>query len=313
GLTSPGLANRLWGLFYFAEALIIGDWLRRNGAGHLHVHFATPASTVGVLVKRIFGTGLSITVHGPDEFYAVERYRLAEKIQAADFLCCIGAFARSQLMRLSPPSAWDKLEVVPLGVDPTEFAPRPEPPGDRFELLCVGRLVPAKGQHILLAAVAQLVREGRDRLHLRLVGDGPDMASLRRLADDRGLGPCVTFEGAVNQDRVRQLYGQASAFALASFAEGIPVVLMEAMAMEIPCITTFVAGIPELIRSGVDGLLVPPSDTGELAAAIARLMDDRDLGQRLGRQGRQRVLERYDLRRNTQRLAEVFARRLGAG
>lgn len=305
-------ARRLvYALLYFVEAVMIGAWMRDRGLRHLHVHFATPASTVGLIAARTFGITLSITVHGPDEFYDAPGYRLAEKIAGAAFICCIGAYARSQLMKLSPWEQWGKFELAPLGVDPAVFAPRPfRPDPAPFEILCVGRLVPAKGQHILVAAVDRLVRDGRD-VRLRLVGDGPDRAGLERDVAARGLGGRVVFEGAVNQDRIRELYARADAFALASFAEGIPVVLMEAMAMEIPCVATFITGIPELIRPGVDGLLVAPSDDVGLAGALASLMDDPALRRRLGAAGRQRVLDRYDLQRNTERLAEIFRRRLG--
>lgn len=123
----------------------------------------------------------------------------------------------------------------------------------------------------------------------------------------------MVFEGAVNPDRIRAVYESADVFELASFAEGIPVVLMEAMAMEIPCVATFITGIPELIRDGLDGLLVAPSDVAALADAIGRLMDDTELRHRLGRAGRQRVVEHYNLEVNIPRLGEIFRRRLEAG
>ncbi|HZT33965.1 MAG TPA: glycosyltransferase [Bryobacteraceae bacterium] len=301
----------LWHLFYFVEAAMLARWMRHRNLRHLHVHFATPASNVALVLTRIAPVSFSITVHGPDEFYDVTAYRLAEKIAGAAFLCTIGTYARSQLMKLAPPGEWLKFEVTPLGVSPAEFSPAPFRESPRpFWLICVGRLVPAKGQHILLAALERLVRNGRE-VRLRLVGDGPDRESLERTARERGIAEAVVFEGAVNQDRVRALYQAADAFVLASFAEGIPVVLMEAMAMEIPCITTWINGIPELVRDAVDGILVAPSDDEALAEAIARLMDDVGLRRRLGQAGRRRVLERYDLERNTGRLAEVFGRRLG--
>jgi glycosyltransferase involved in cell wall biosynthesis len=301
----------LYGLFYFVEAVLVARWMEQLGLTHLHVHFATPAASVGLIVPRLIPATLSMTVHGPDEFYDVSQYRLAEKIGGASFVCAIGSFARSQLMKLSPPEEWHKFEITPLGVDPQIFAPRPAPAlRPEFEVICVGRLTPAKGQHVLVSAIARLRDEGR-RVRLRLVGDGPDRQSLERAVRTARLDDRVVFEGAVNQDRIRDLYRSADAFVLASFAEGIPVVLMEAMAMEIPCVTTWITGIPELIRDSVDGLLTPPSDERALAGAIARLMDDAGLRERLGRSGRQRVIERYNLRPNVDRLAEVFEARLG--
>ena len=157
-------------------------------------------------------------------------------------------------MELSPASQWRKFEIAPLGVDPAIFSPHLiSDPADGFEIISVGRLVPAKGQHILIAAVDRLVKAGRN-LRLRIVGSGPDRESLEREVARRALCNHVIFEGAVNQDHIRELYGEADAFVLASFAEGVPVVLMEAMAMEIACVATSIAGIPELIRNGVDGL-----------------------------------------------------------
>lgn len=310
-LGGSDLKKLLYGLFYFTEAVLIGRWMKSKDLTHLHVHFATPASTVGLIATRVFPITISITVHGPDEFYDAPGYRLAEKIAGSAFLCCIGTYARSQLMKLSPFVEWSKFEVSPLGVDPSAFSPRPTPNGDdAFEVICVGRLVPAKGQHILISAIAKLVEEGRP-IRLRLVGDGPDRASLEADVKERGLSENVIFEGAVNQDRIRELYSQAHVFALASFAEGIPVVLMEAMAMEIPCVTTCITGIPELIRNEVDGLLVSPSDEEALAGALARLMDEPEFAQKLGRDGRVRVEEKYNLQRNTMRLGEIFSRRLG--
>jgi colanic acid/amylovoran biosynthesis glycosyltransferase len=297
-------------LMYFIEALMVGQWMKRQGLRHLHVHLASQAASVGLFVRTVFGFGYSLTVHGPDEFYDADRQMLAEKIAAADFLCCISSFARSQLMKLSPYKHWSKFVVSPLGVDPEVFAPRPERIAtERFEILCVGRLTPAKGQHILIDAVERLTQEGR-HVRLRLVGSGPDEESLREHAARSAARECIVFEGAINQDRIRDFYAAADAFCLPSFAEGLPVVLMEAMAMRIPCVTTYIAGIPELIRDGEDGLLVPASDLDALVTALASLMDDAELRQRIAKSGRARVVENYDLRRNVERLAAIFAERV---
>ncbi len=312
GLAGTDVKKVVYAIFYFFEALLVGNWMRREKVSHLHVHFATPAATVGLITARMFPIGFSFTVHGPDEFYDAPGYRLTEKIEGADFVCCIGAYARSQLMKLSDVRHWSKFEIVPLGVDPAAFSPQPRTSDPKpFEIICVGRLVPAKGQHILLEAFARLVAEGRD-VRLRFVGDGPDRPSLEKMAAELNLGEKVIFEGAVNQDRIRDLYAGADLFALASFAEGIPVVLMEAMALELPCVTTFITGIPELIRPGVDGLLVPPSDVVGLADAMAELMDDPARRAALAKAGRERVLEKYNLPKNIGKLGEVFKKRLSA-
>jgi colanic acid/amylovoran biosynthesis glycosyltransferase len=307
-LAQASLPKTVSNLLYFAEAVVAGRQMQRRGLLHLHTHFA---STVALLVARVFPVTFSATIHGPDEFSDVVGFYIAEKVARARFICGISQYALSQLMKASEERYWSKLEVCALGVDPSVFLPRPhrESP-DRIELLCVGRLAAAKAQHVLLAAVDRLVREGRRSLHLRLVGDGPERAALERTVAERGLQNNVTLEGACNQSRVLEFYRQADLFVLASFAEGVPVVLMEAMAMEISCVSTWVTGIPELIHHGVDGWLIPPADEEQLAAAIALLADDPELRRKLGKSARARVEEKYNLALNTARLGEIYRRRL---
>lgn len=297
-------------LFYLAEAVLTGDFLRREQLPHLHVHFATPAATVALFVKEVFGVPFSMTVHGPDEFYDVTAHHLPEKIAAASFICTIGSFCRSQLMKLSAPEHWSKIEVSPLGVDPQLFRPRPVYKDAHFRILCLGRLVAAKGQAVLLDAVRLLARQGRPVL-ATFAGDGPDRERLEAMARQYGVTEHVAFLGAVNPESVRDLYAATDAFVLPSFAEGIPVVLMEAMAMEVPCVTTVINGIPELITSGESGLLVSPSDAPQLAAAIESLIANPALRQSLGKAGRRKVIASYDLVRNVARLHNIFRRRLG--
>jgi glycosyltransferase involved in cell wall biosynthesis len=304
------LKRLFFNLMYFTEALMVGQWMRGNGQKHLHVHLASQAASVGLFVHHIFGFGYSMTVHGPDEFYDAEGHYLRRKIEAADFICCISWFAQSQLMMLSPYIHWNKFVVSRLGVDTEAFSPRlGQPERECFEILCIGRLTPAKGQHLLIDAVERLARQGR-RVKLRMAGGGPDEATLRAHAAGIDFPECVVFEGAVNQDRIRTLYAGADAFCLPSFAEGIPVVLMEAMAMGVPCVTSRITGIPELIRDGVDGLLVAPSDVDGLVEALAKLMDDEALRLRLAQDGRARILEHYHLQRNVEELGAIFTERV---
>ncbi len=309
-LGGTNLKKVLYSFFYFVEAVMIGQWLKKHQMNHLHVHFGMAAATVGMITSRIFPIEFSLTIHGPDEFYDVYQNHLPQKITYAKFICCISHFARSQLMILSSPSYWNKLEISPLGVDPEVFSQAiayvPQP--HVFQILCVGRLVPVKGQFVLLQAVEQLVAQGR-KVRVYFVGDGPDRKYLENRVRKNNLQETVSFAGAVNQDRILQFYHQADAFVLASFAEGVPVVLMEAMAMQIPCITTNITGIPELIRPG-EGLLVAPSDVEGLTRAIMQLMDDPELCRKIGVAARDSVIQRYHLQKNTQRLANIFTARL---
>ncbi len=312
GLGGTDAKRTLLHLFYYVEAAILVRWMHQRSLNHLHVHFATPAATVALILTRMAPITLSITVHGPDEFYDVSGYSLAEKVAAARFVACISFFAQSQLMKLTPSDDWKKFDLARLGVDCDHFSARPfRASPQTFEILCVGRLVSTKGQRILIEAVAQLIAAGRD-LRLHVIGDGPDRNALERIVREKGVADQILFKGAINQDHIRQYYEAADIFALASFAEGIPVVLMEAMSMEIPCVATSINGIPELIRNGIDGILVPPSDIDGLAQALSRLMDNPALRQSLGKAGRARVQEHYELAKSVNRLEEVFRSRLEA-
>jgi colanic acid/amylovoran biosynthesis glycosyltransferase len=300
----------LLGLAYFTEALMVGRWMRAQELRHLHIHFATAAANVGLYVKCVFGTTLSLTVHGPDEFDNVGAQWLTEKIVAADFIFCIGLYARSQLMRLSEQKQWSKFDISPLGVDPMRFCPqRRVVRTGIFHILCVGRLTPAKGQHILIAAACLLRNAGR-QFRISMVGAGPDAESLKLAANAACLSGIIEFTGALNQTEVHHLYTQADAFVLPSFAEGIPVVLMEAMACGIPCISSRITGISELIRSDQEGFLLPPSDVPALADALAVLMDDVALRGRIGRFARARVEASYHLEKNIGQLVQLFGHRL---
>lgn len=299
----------LYQFFYLLEALLLGQWMQTQQVKHLHVHFATPAASVGLLVKTVFGYSFSFTVHGPDELYDVSHYNLPEKILAADFVFCISHYARSQMMKLSPIQAWSKFDVCRLGVDTERFKPAVKKQNAVCELLCVGRLTPAKGQAILLEAVATLKQQNIS-VHLTLVGTGTDEQNLKQHVEQLGITEQVTFTGAVDQDHILDYYHAADVFVLPSFAEGLPVVLMEAMAMEIPCITTTITGVPELIENGQNSVLVPASDSQGLAAAIQRLAENAELRQQLGKAARLKVLSDYQLQKNTQHLYHTLNERL---
>jgi colanic acid/amylovoran biosynthesis glycosyltransferase len=295
-----------YALFYLAEALLLGDWLRRRGHSHLHIHFGGPVATVGMLAAIAWQFSYSMMIHGPEEFYDVEKFYLRQKVEKAHFVLCISDYCRSQVMKVCDPAHWTKLHVVRLGVDLGIFEPvAPVDRGDAIEITCVGRFVPAKGHLILLRTFSNLLHRGY-RLRLRLIGDGSERSAMESFIAREKLGGSVIFEGALSHEATRHKLMQADIFVLASFAEGLPVALMEAMAMGIPCISTFVAGIPELIRDGLDGLLVPASSEQALSAAIERLISDAELRRRFARAGRRRVEEFYDLQKNVRSLADTL-------
>jgi len=308
--TSPSRILRY--TFYFAEAVLLGKWMERKRQQHLHVHFATSGASVGLITSRIFETDLSMTVHGPEEFDDVTWHRLTEKVRQCRFVSCIGYFARTQLMKISDPADWDKLEIAPLGVNLDDFAPAVAVAENRVvEIVCVARLAPVKGHRILIQAIERLTAAGVP-VHARLIGDGPERGALEALVKSRRLEASVKLEGPMNPDRIREALAKADIFALPSFDEGIPVSLMEAMAMEIPCISTYVGGIPELIRNGIDGYLISPSDPESLAQIISELASDPALRSRIGLAGRNRVREKYNLPANIDRLAAIFGKYLSS-
>ena len=295
----------LKGIGYFIEAGILLSWMHKTDLNHVHVHFANPAATVA-MIASCFGTiSFSISVHGPDIFYNVDTALLAQKVKRAKRIRCISLYCRSQLMRIIPYSMWGKLDIVRCGIDPDKFSPRPEPDNEIPEILCVGRLVPAKGQHILLSACGLLKKRGI-QFSLVFVGDGEDRPSLEHLAQQLGISDQVTFTGAIGQDQVVEYYNRADIFALVSFAEGVPVVLMESMAKQVPCVSTNITGIPELIENSKTGMLLQPSDVEGLAHALETLITDKELRVKLGKQGRTKVIEDYNLSANCRMMADFF-------
>ena len=311
---TPGSARgTVWQLFYFGEAILMWRYCLDRGIRHVHVHFANVAAdvamlatTVGRLAQPEESWTWSFTMHGSTEFFDVRHYRLPQKAADAHFVVCVSDFTRSQMMGMLPESEWPKLRVVHCGVDPATYAPVD---GHRHEaglrVLCVGRLVPGKGQALLLEAIGQLRAGGRD-IRCTLVGDGPSRGVLEAAIRKNGMEGAVTLTGAVGQDEIRAAYGAADVFCLPSFAEGLPVVAIEAMSMEIPVVTTLIAGVPELITDDVNGLLVSPGRVDELAAALQRLADDPALRRRLGSRGRETVVESFDIDSIGRQLHDVF-------
>jgi colanic acid/amylovoran biosynthesis glycosyltransferase len=316
GLSPGGVRDTLWQLFYFAEAILIWDECERTDTRHIHAHFANVASAVALLAARFGradGMTWSFTMHGPTEFDDVTRFALAAKVRRAAFVACISDFCRSQLLKLVDPEHWDKLEIVHCGLDRDHAAAAADGAHHNgrhgaLRILCVGRLVPEKGQLILLQALAELGRRGLETETV-FVGDGPARAQLEAASRRLGVSGQVSFAGSLGADRVSDLYRDADVFCLPSFSEGVPVVLMEAMAHELPVVTTRVAGIAELVEDNVSGLVVPAGREEAVADAIQRLASDPDLRRRWGQAGRERVLSDYDVARSAEQLEELFRRR----
>jgi len=295
-----------YALCYFTEAMILADWLRTRDLRHLHIHFGGAVSTVGRIAARAAKIPYSLTIHGPEEFFDQKQLLLRQKVEQAAFTICISGYGRGQLMRITAPQHWPRLHVARLGVNSSLFAARkPRSIAVPVQILCVGRLVPSKGQRVLLEAAGILAARGHI-LHITLVGDGPDAAALKAFTTTLGLDGSVHFLGPLTHEATRIRLAEADVFVLPSFAEGIPVVLMEAMATQLACVSTWIAGIPELITNDVDGLLVPAGSPVELADALESLFVSPQLRARLGIAGRQRVLDAYEQSTNLAHTAALL-------
>ncbi len=294
-------------LIYFVEACHVAARCRVLGIDHLHAHFGTNSASVAMLARLLGGPAYSFTVHGPEEFDAPVALSLGDKMRHAAFTVAISSFGRSQLCRWSDLDGWDRIKVVHCGVEPARFAaPAPLPAGPETRLVAIGRLVEQKGQLLLIEALGAALRE-QPGLRLTLVGDGELRGPIEEAIAARGLGGAVTITGWVDEARVRAELAAAHALVMPSFAEGLPMVVMEAMAAGRPVIATAIAGIPELVLPGETGWLVPAGDPAALARAMVALAAaPRDRLAAMGAAGRVRALDRHDIDREAGRLAELM-------
>lgn len=293
-------------LVYLAEALVLARWVVEQDVQHIHAHFGTNGAEVAMLCHLLTGVPYSFTVHGPDEFDRPEYLGLPAKVKHAAFVCVVSSFTGSQLCRWIPPEEWGKIKLVRCGLDADFLKAQPSRIVPKSRLVTVGRLSEQKGQLVLLHALAVLAREGV-AFKLIMVGDGPLRPQLERSIRELGLEQQVELAGWMSNAQVRAAIGEARALVLPSFAEGLPVVLMEALALGRPVITTYVAGIPELVTDQACGWLVPAGSVEQLADAIRQCLDAPDARIRaMGAAGRKRVLEQHDIVRECRTLATLF-------
>lgn len=305
-------AGLLRHLIYWAEAMALAAWLREGGLAHIHAHFGTNSATVAMLAAPIAGAGYSFTVHGPEEFDKPGLIGLAEKIKAARFVCAVSSYGASQLRRLVAPDFWERIKVVRCGVEKA-YSTRAAPlePAPRF--VSVGRLSEQKGQMTLIEAAARLKGEGRDFV-VTLVGDGDMRGALESAAARLNVRDRIIFAGWKTPAGVRAEIEGARVFVLPSYAEGLPVSIMEAFSLARPVIATYVAGIPELVVPGENGWLAPAGDAEALAAAMGAALDapDEDI-LAMGRAGAARVARDHDIDTIADQLKTLFETALVEG
>lgn len=281
-------------LFYLLEAAYVAQRCAALGVTHLHAHFGTNSASVAMLAHMLGGPRYSFTVHGPEEFDAPLALALGEKMLHAAFTVAISSFGRSQLYRWAALPDWKKLHVVHCGIEPAKFPTPAPPPTGGPHLVAIGRLAEQKGFSLLIEAVAKAAVR-HPNLRLTLIGDGPMRPEIEALIAANNLSDTIILAGWQDEAGVRAGLAATQALILPSFAEGLPMVVMEAMAAGRPVIATAIAGVPELVVPGETGWIVPAGDAAALCDAIdalaetppARLMA-------MGAAARARVLARHD-------------------
>lgn len=301
-----GTGGRLRHLIYWLEGAWLAARCHELRLPHIHAHFGTNSTTVAMLAAEIGGLRFSFTTHGPEEFDAPHAHSLGEKVARAEFAVAISSFGRSQLCRWTDISHWQKLHVVHCGIEPWRFPTPAALPDGPPRLVAIGRLAEQKGFPLLVEAMALVAADLPD-LHLGLIGDGPFRALLERQIASAGLQDHITLTGWLDEAAVRDQLAQAQALILPSFAEGLPLVLMEAFAAARPVIATAIMGVPELV-SAETGWLVPAGDPEALAEAIRSFAaTPHDRLASMGMKARETVLARHDVTHEAEKLAALFA------
>ncbi|HTP30493.1 MAG TPA: glycosyltransferase [Anaeromyxobacteraceae bacterium] len=307
---APSLEFLLKALVVVPRAAVLARRMEEQGIRHIHAHWATYPALAALVIRELTGIGYSFTAHAHDLY--LDRTMLAEKIEAARFVVTISRFNRSLIRRQLGASAATKVVVIPCGIHPQLFEERPpRVPDGIFRIACVAALRDYKGHRWLIDACALLKERGLP-FHCSLVGDGPARRGIEEQIVAAGLEDHVALLGDQPHDRIRALIAEADAMALASVVtqkgmmDGIPVALMEAMACAVPVVATSVSGIPELVRNGRTGLLVPEKDARALADALELLFRDSKKARLIALRGRGHVLDRFNLLKNACRLRDHF-------
>ncbi len=292
---------------YLAEGATVALRANALGLSHIHAHFGTNSTRVAAYSRLLGGPRYSFTVHGPEEFDGPMTLDLGEKIKSSQFCAAISSYGRSQLFRWTEPEHWRNVKVVHCGIELANWPePSPMPQGEVLRMVAIGRFAEQKGFGLLIKAFADAHRRN-PALHLSLVGDGPLRPQIEAMLRQEGIEGAVELLGWQDENGVRKALAASHLLVVPSFAEGLPVVIMEAMACARPCIATYVAGVPELVRPGAEGWLVPAGDSDALVAAMLdAAQTDRAHLAEMGDAARIRVMERHDIDQSAQLLARHF-------
>jgi len=257
---------------YFAEACGMQNWLKSHHSQHIHAHFGTNSAEIAMMAGRLAGIPYSFTVHGPEEFDKPQALGLNKKISHAKFVVAISSFGRSQLFRWADYKDWHKAKVVHCGLEPGFYNSSLEKITNRPYMVCVGRICEQKGQLLLIEAAKKLHDANQD-FSLILAGDGEMRGEVESLIQQYKLQGKVTITGWISSVEVRKHILASQLLILPSFAEGLPVVLMEAMSLRRPVISTYIAGIPELVKEGENGWLCTAGDVDALTSVMQKALE----------------------------------------
>jgi glycosyltransferase involved in cell wall biosynthesis len=258
-------------LIYFLEACQMQAWLRFHNSQHIHAHFGTNSSEIAMFASQLAGIPYSFTVHGPEEFDKPQALGLNKKVKHAKFVVAISSFGKSQLYRWADYKDWQKIKEVHCGLEESFYLDASTVKPEANSMVCVGRICEQKGQLLLIEAINKLNRSGT-KIYLTLAGDGEMRQEVEALIKQYQLEPYITITGWISSDEVKAHILASEVMVLPSFAEGLPVVIMEAMALRRPVISTYVAGIPELISHQENGWLCAAGNVDSLANMMSEAL-----------------------------------------
>lgn len=300
-------------IIYVVEGAVLAGWCKEDKVEHLHAHFGTNAAAIAMFASILSGVTYSFTAHGSEEFEKAPLLSLDTKVERAAFAVCVSLFGRAQLMRWCKPSQWHKIFCIHCGLDSQFLNPSRQPVPAHPNIICVGRLGEHKGQLLLVDAVKQL-RDRGTYCELVLAGDGPMRPEIEAAINVAGLSDRISITGWISSEAVKEGILRARALILPSFSENMPVVIMEAMALGRPVISTYIAGIPELVQSGTNGWLVPSSDVEGLAAVMNEVLQaSPEKLESMGAAGRARVLEQFNSLDEAGKLKGLFEKVIARG
>ena len=305
----PNLKSRWMTFLHFAEGVYATHRLRGTPCDHIHAHFVDRAATVALVASRLLSVPYSVTAHANDIY--VNPVLLPEKLSGARFIATCTGYNKAHLSRQGQGNFNGKLKCIYHGLDVDRYRPEPCAPPGKPVLMAVGQLKEKKGFAYLIEACRLLTDRGCD-LECQIVGEGPLREALQAQIRELALKDTVILCGALPHPEVVDRLRRSTIFVLPCVTsangdrDGIPNVILEAMAMQLPVVSTRHSGIPEVVEDGVNGVLVPPADAAALADALARLLDDPDSGRRFGRNGRQTVVEKFSVEQNVKHLLAEF-------